>query len=203
MHTGAISKKHDLLLICTSHKIPQYALRPIIKKISGKTGSISKELQDGLKAAATTFSLRTRSNALVSGERRFVCIISRKPFSQWSTEVGAWWYGPASLKIILVHYLSLKEPWCMYQDILQEIGEIRMFQQDEDPKLTAMLSQDGPAWPGKSPDLNPVENVLSILNLKVHKRDPLTVWNWRFATRNWPSLNHNAAKSNYFVLSMS
>jgi len=70
-----------------------------------------------------------------------------------------------------------------------------IFQQDNDPKHTARKVRDYIAnsaiptlwWPAQSPDLNPIENLWSILDCKLKSRTPankqelfqclLTAWN--------------------------
>ena len=71
------------------------------------------------------------------------------------------------------------------ENLLQSAKDFRLrqrftFQQDNDPKLTAKATPECLQyknmkvleWPGRNPDLNPIENLWKDLKIAVHRRSP-------------------------------
>lgn len=79
-------------------------------------------------------------------------------------------------------------------EIEEMLGDVWRFQQDNDPKHTSRLAktflqENFPEvidWPSNSPDLNPIENLWSIVKSNVEKRMPKNIEELkRFMVEEW------------------
>ena len=89
-----------------------------------------------------------------------------------------------------IHSLSMPRDWIFQQDnaTCHTARTARAWFDDND--ITVM------SWPMQSPDLNPIENLLDLFGMKVHKLNPRNLQDlWTAVQTAWDALSHGCLKT--------